>query len=140
MNATLFRNARLIDPATDSDTKGDLLVEGDKIVAIGAKAAPAKIGADMEVIECDGLVLSPGLIDLRVVTGEPGAEHKETLGTASQSAAAGGVTSFVVMPDTDPVIDEHTLVDFIKRRGRARGEVHMRPAGALTKGLDGKHM
>ena len=140
MSKTLFRNARIIDPATDSDTRGDLFVEDEKITAIGAKAAPAKITPDIEVVECNGLVLSPGLVDMRVVTGEPGAEHKETLGSASRSAAVGGVTSFVVMPDTDPVIDEATLVDFIKRRGRARGDVHIIPAGALTKGLEGKQM
>ncbi len=83
-------------------------------------------------------MLCPGLVDLRVKTGEPGAEPKETLKSAARAAAAGGVTSIVVQPDTDPVIDDPSVVDFILRRARDIELVHVYPAGAATKGLGGK--
>ena len=98
------------------------------------------LSKDIEVIDCAGAMLAPGLVDIRVKTGEPGAEPKETLKSAARAAAAGGVTSIVVQPDTDPVVDEPSVVDFILRRARDIGLVHVYPAGAATKGLDGKHM
>ena len=85
-------------------------------------------------------MLAPGLVDLRVKTGEPGAEPKETLKSAARAAAAGGVTSIVVQPDTDPAVDEPAVVDFILRRARDIGLVHVYPAGAATKGLAGEQM
>lgn len=133
--AVLIENARLIDPASGRDEIGALLVEEGRIAAIGKAAAK---GA--ERIDARGKVLAPGLIDLRVKTGEPGAENKETLETASLAAASGGVTTFVVMPDTDPVIDSVALVDFIWRRGRDRAAVKVLPAGGLTIGLKGERM
>ena len=85
-------------------------------------------------------MLCPGLIDMQVFTGEPGQEHRETLKTASQAAAAGGVTTIVVMPDTEPVIDQVALVDFIQRRARDNAVVNVHVMAAMTRGLKGQEM
>jgi dihydroorotase len=139
-NRLAFRNARLIDPATGLDTRGGLLVENGKIADVGAKLFNTADPHDPEVIDCKGLVLAPGLIDMRVFTGEPGSEHRETLASASDAAAAGGVTTIVTMPNTDPVIDEAALVDFIKRRAAATAKVRVAPMAALTHALEGERM
>jgi len=135
-----FRNARLIDPATGMDVKGGLLVENGRIADVGPRLFNDAEPTDPEVINCHGQVLAPGLIDARVFTGEPGAEHRESLESASAAAAAGGVTSMVVMPNTDPVIDEPSLVDFLLRRAAATARVRVLPCAALTKGLAGETM
>jgi len=135
-----FRNARLIDPAAKLDARGGLLIENGVIADVGPRLFNDADPADPEVIDCKGLVLSPGLIDMRVFTGEPGSEHRETLQSASRAAAAGGVTTMVVMPNTDPVIDEPSLVDFIKRRAAATASVRVLPMAALTKQLGGEVM
>jgi dihydroorotase len=135
-----FRNARLIDPATGLDAKGGLLVENGRIVDVGPRLFNDAAPTDPEVIDCRGLVLAPGLIDCRVFTGEPGAEHRESLESASAAAAAGGVTSMIVMPNTDPVIDEPSLVDFLMRRAAATAKVRVLPMAALTRGLAGETM
>lgn len=140
MKRIAFRNARLVDPATGMDTKGGLLVENGRIADIGPRLFNDAEPQDPEVIDCRGLVLCPGLIDARVFTGEPGAEHRESLESASAAAAAGGVTSMVVMPNTDPVIDEPSLVDFLLRRAAATARVRVLPTAALTKGLLGETM
>ena len=136
MTRTLIANARIIDPATGADGVGNLLFENDVIVDVGAKTK----GAADVTIDAAGLVLIPGLIDMRVVIGEPGAEHKETLISAARAAAAGGVTTMVVMPNTDPVIDDVSLVEFIKHRREGRPAVRVLPAAAITKGLEGALM
>ena len=136
---TVFINARLIDPASNRDEPGGLLVADGEIADVGGhlrRSAPE--GA--EVIDCKGHVLAPGLIDMQVFTGEPGAEHRETLKTASNAAAAGGVTTIVVMPDTNPVIDQVALVDYIQRRARDNAVVHVHTMAALTKGLEGQEI
>src|SRR5579872_4627181 len=135
-----FRNARLIDPASGLDAKGGLLVENGRIADIGPRLFNDAEPRDPEVIDCRGLVLAPGLIDCRVFTGEPGSEHRETLASASEAAAAGGVTTIVTMPNTNPVIDEPSLVDFIKRRAAATAKVRIAPTAALTRGLAGETM
>ena len=135
-----FRNARLIDPANGLDVKGGLLVENGKIADVGPRLFNDAEPNDPEVIDCRGLVLAPGLIDCRVFTGEPGGEHRESLESASMAAAAGGVTSMVVMPNTDPVIDEPSLVDFLLRRAAATAKVRVLPCAALTRGLAGETM
>lgn len=140
MSRTAFLNARLIDPAGKRDEKGALLVEGGRIVDLGPRLFHDGRPADAEVIDCRGRVLAPGLIDMRVFTGEPGSEHRETLESASLAAAAGGVTTIVVMPNTDPVIDEPSLVDFIKRRAAATACVRVLPMAALTRHLAGETM
>ncbi|GAA0539177.1 dihydroorotase [Rhizomicrobium palustre] len=137
MTRTLFLNARLIDPKSGMDVKGGLLCEDGKILDVGAHIS----GADAsQVVDCKGLVLAPGLIDMRVFTGEPGSEHRETLATASDAAVAGGVTTIIVMPNTDPVIDEPSLVDFIRRRAEATAKVRVHPMAALTQHLAGEVM
>jgi dihydroorotase len=135
---TVIYNARLLDPASGLDEKGGILIENGVIADIGAAVSKTTVG-DVK-IDAKGKVLAPGLIDLRVKTGEPGAENKETLETAGDAAAAGGVTTFVVMPDTDPVIDTVALVDFIKRRAVGVAKVKVHPTGGLTVGLDGQKM
>jgi dihydroorotase len=137
---TAFLNARLVDPATGRDEPGALLVESGTIKSVmwGEPDPVPPEGA--LIIEARGLVLAPGLIDGRVFVGEPGAEHKETLASASRAAAAGGVTSMIVMPETDPVIDDAALVDFIKRRARDTACVNIYPMAALTRGLKGEVM
>jgi dihydroorotase len=132
----LLTNAHLIDPASGLDETGNVFIKHGVVEAVGKGAS----GNADQTIDCSGHVLAPGLIDMRVFACEPGAEHKETLATASQSAAAGGVTTIIVMPDTEPVIDEPSLVDYIERRARDTASVHVHPMGALTKGLKGEAM
>ena len=137
--ATAFLNARLVDPASGKDEPGGLLVKGGVIADLGThlrRNAPERT----RVVDCKGHVLCPGLIDMQVFTGEPGQEHRETLKTASQAAAAGGVTTIVVMPDTEPVIDQVALVDFIQRRARDNAAVNVHVMAAMTRGLKGQEM
>jgi dihydroorotase len=134
---TLITNARLIDPAKSKVEPGAILF-ADTILDVGAVAS-APDGA--EIIDADGAHVAPGLIDMRVVIGEPGAEHKETFKSAGRAAAAGGVTTMVMMPNTTPIIDDQSLVDYVLRRGPDRsGGVRILPAAALTKHLDGELM
>ena len=136
---TVFINARLMDPVSGRDEPGGLLVEDGKILDVGPhlrRNAPT----GFEVYDCQGHILSPGLIDMQVFAGEPGYEHRETLKTASHAAAAGGVTTIVVMPDTDPVIDQVALVDYIQRRARDNAVVHVHTMAAATKNLAGEEM
>ena len=136
---TVFINARLIDPASNRDEPGGLLVRDGLIAELGSHLRRnAPDGA--EVIDCQGHVLSPGLIDCQVFTGDPGQEHRETLKTASFAAAAGGVTTIVCMPDTEPVIDQVALVDYVQRRARERAIVNVGIMGAVTKGLKGEEL
>src|SRR5438045_6854412 len=137
--ATAFLNARLLDPASGKDEPGGLLVKGGVIADIGGhlrRNAPERT----KVVDCKGHVLCPGLIDMQVFTGEPGLEYRETLKTASYAAAAGGVTTIVVMPDTEPVIDQVALVDFIQRRARDNAVVNVHVMAAMTRGLKGQDM
>ena len=135
-----FVNARLVDPESGYDGPGALLVRGGKITEVSHGPSLAGLADDVRVVDCAGAMLAPGLIDLRVKTGEPGSEPKETLKSAARAAAAGGVTSIVVQPDTHPAVDDPSVVDFILRRARDIELVHVYPAGAATKGLDGKAM
>jgi len=118
---------------------GGVVVENGLIVAAGAAVTRDSVsGAQM--VDCKGKLLLPGLIDMRVFTGEPGSEYRETLATASDAAAAGGVTTIIVMPNTDPVIDDAAMVDFILRRARDTAKVRVAPMAAITKGLKGEAM
>jgi dihydroorotase len=93
-----------------------------------------------EIHDCRGKVVAPGLVDMRAFIGEPGAGHRETLASASQAAAAGGVTTIICQPDTSPTIDNPATVDFVLRRARDTAIVHVHPMAALSKGLEGKEM
>ena len=135
-----FINARLLDPESGYDGPGSLIVSAGAIADLSKGVNASDLSQDMRVIDAQGALLCPGLIDLRVKTGEPGAEPKETLKSAARAAAAGGVTSIVVQPDTDPVIDDPAVVDFILRRARDIELVHVYPAGAATEGLRGLGM
>jgi dihydroorotase len=134
-----FINARLVDPASRYDGPGAVLVRDGLIADVARGASPA-VPDEAEVIDCGGAMLAPGLIDLRAKTGEPGSETRETLQSAARAAAAGGVTTFVVQPDTDPVIDDPSVADFILRRARDIGQARIYPAGAVTNGLEGSQM
>jgi dihydroorotase len=136
---TAFVNARLLDPACGLDAPGGLVVEGGRIVQV-RPGDSAGAFADAEIIDCGGHLLAPGLVDTQVFSGEPGFEHRETLGSASRAAAAGGVTTLVCRPDTDPVIDDAALVDYFARRARDTAIVNAYPMAALTHGLRGEQM
>jgi dihydroorotase len=132
-------NARLIDPATGLDAFGGLLISGGVIADLGMHITEGAVeGA--EFLDCGGRTVTPGLIDMMVFAGEPGHEHRETLATASRAAAAGGVTTILCMPNTDPVIDDVALVDFILRRARDTALVHVHPMAAMTRDLKGEDM
>lgn len=138
--ARLFIDARVMDPSQNLDTHADVLVERGKIVQIGKNLPRNHTSKDFKVIDCKSHILTTGLVDLRTFTGEPGSEHRETIKSASKAAAAGGITSFVMMPDTNPVIDDVALVDFVRQRANEKSKVHILPAAALSKGMAGEEM
>ncbi|PAQ09343.1 dihydroorotase [Mesorhizobium temperatum] len=140
MITTVFSRARIVDPSRGIDEVGTVIVEGRKIVAAGKSALNQGAPQDATVIDCAGKAVIPGLIDARVFIGEPGGEHRETIASASVAAAAGGVTSIVMMPDTDPVIDNVALVEFVLRTAKDTAIVNIFPAAAITKGLEGREM
>src|SRR5258708_37902621 len=136
----LLANAHILDPSRDLDIDGDLLLADGVIREATRGIGAAGVPENTEVIDCKGKTVAPGLIDMRAFVGEPGAEYRETIASASQAAAAGGVTTIVCQPDTSPVIDDPALVDFVLRRARDTAIVHVHPMAALTKGLEGKEM
>ncbi len=136
----LLTNARIVDPSRDMDIAGDVLI-ADGVVRDAQRGIRASgVPEGTEVIDCKGKLVAPGLVDMRAFVGEPGAEYRETFASASQAAAAGGVTTIVSQPDTNPVIDDPAIVDFVMRRARDTAVVHVHPMGALTKGLAGQEM
>lgn len=135
----IIKNARILNPATGTLVNGTLLCEDGKIADISEGSSPG-IPEGAKTIDAHGQVLAPGLIDMRVFTGEPGHEYRETLASASKAAAAGGVTSFMCMPDTTPAIDDGALVEFIMRNAKATASVKVLIAAAITKGLAGQEL
>lgn len=140
MKPILLKNARVLDPSRNLDEAGSVLVVDGRIAASGSGAHNQGAPEGAEIIDCAARLVIPGLVDACVHVGEPGAEHRETIASASQAAAAGGVTSFIMMPDTDPVIDDVALVEFIQRSARDTALVHVHPSAAITKGLHGREM
>jgi dihydroorotase len=136
----LLTNARIIDPSRDLDFAGDLLIADGVIREAKRGIGAAGVPEGTEIFDCRGKVVAPGLVDMRAFVGEPGAEHRETLASASQAAAAGGVATIICQPDTNPAIDEPSTVDFVLRRARDTAIVHVHPMAALTKGLQGREM
>lgn len=135
MRDLLITNARLLDPASGLDAPGALLVSRGRIASL--TGAPAD-GA--EVLDAAGAILCPGLVDMRAAVGEPGAEHRETIASAALAAAAGGITTLAVLPDTSPALDDPALVEFMIRRGEATGSLTLLPYAAATKGCAGKDL
>ena len=133
-------NARLIDPETLTDQHGGVLIRDGLIAAVGAAVTASSAPADARIIDCGGDCISPGLIDLRAFVGEPGAEHRETIATATEAAASGGITTILAMPNTDPVVDDPAVVDFLLRRARDTGRVKVLCAATLTRKAEGKEL
>ncbi|KOF22255.1 dihydroorotase [Ensifer adhaerens] len=137
----VLTNLRIVDPSRNLDETGTIIVGDDgRILAAGKDALNQGTPDGAFVKDCDGLTAVPGLVDARVFVGEPGAEHRETIESASRAAAVGGVTSFISMPDTDPVIDDIALVEFMQKTARDKALVNVYPAAAMTKGLAGEEM
>ncbi len=136
----LLANARLIDPGRDFDGVGDVLIADGVIRDARRGIGAAGVPEGTDIINCNGMVVAPGLVDMRAFVGEPGASHRETFASASQAAAAGGITTIVCQPNTSPVIDNSATVDFVMRRARDTAIVNIHPMAALTKGLAGAEM
>ena len=137
---TAFLNARLIDPASGLDQPGELLAESGQIVDFGPRLFDNGPPEGCIVVDCGGRYLAPGLVDMRVELGEPGNEHMETFGSGGQAAVAGGVTSMVALPNTEPVVDDVAGVEFVARRAREEKLAKIYTYAAVTVGLGGKEM
>lgn len=137
---TAYVNARLIDPASGLDAPGVLLVEDKLIADLGPRLFSDGVPDGIDVIDCGGHVLCPGLVDMHVHLREPGHEYKETIATGGRAAAAGGVTTVCCMPNTEPVIDDVALIEFVQRRAREAKGIKVYPFAAVTKGLKGKQL
>ena len=137
-----YVGARLIDPASGLDQPGGVVVRDGIVADLGPHLlrAEAVASSGMEAVDCAGAVLAPGLVDMRVQLREPGEEHKETFATASAAAAAGGVTAMATLPNTNPVIDDPSLIESIARRARETSKVKIYAYGAVTRGLAGREI
>jgi len=141
MKKKYFLNANIVDPHNSIEEIGGLIIsEEGKIEAIGKKVNKNNIPSREKFIDLKEKYIFPGLVDMRVFVGEPGYEYKENFKTLSNAAIAGGVTSVVTMPNTSPVIDNVSIVDFLKRRGRDKAKISIFPAASLTKNLEGTNM
>ena len=141
MKKKYFLNANIIDPGNSLDEIGGLIInEAGKIEAIGKKVNKNNIPSREKYIDLKEKYIFPGLVDMRVFVGEPGYEYKENFRTLSNAALSGGVTSVVTMPNTDPIIDNVSIVDFLKRRGRDKSKINIFPTASLTKNLEGTNM
>lgn len=132
--------ARLLDPASGLDTTGGILVVDERIAAVGPQVGRDGLPEGTEIVEAGGDCLAPGLVDMRTQLREPGEEHKETIASAARAAAAGGVTTMVCLPNTDPVIDDVAGVEFIARRARETRLAKVYCYGAVTKQLGGRDL
>ena len=140
MKRKAYLNAHLLSPREGLNGIGGLLIDDGRIIAVCAAVTRDSVGGQTDIVDCKGRHIIPGLVDMRVTTGEPGTEYRESLASASEAAAAGGVTTMIVMPDTQPVIDDAAIVDYILRRARDTALVRVAPMAALTKGLHGESL
>ena len=141
MKKKYFINANVVDPHNSLNEQGGLIVgENGKIEGIGKKVNTNNIPSREKFIDLKGKYIFPGIVDMRVFVGEPGYEYKENFRTLSNAALSGGVTSVVTMPNTDPVIDNVSIVDFLKRRGRDKSKINIFPSASLTINAEGKKM
>ncbi len=141
MKEKYLTNARIIDPKNDMDEIGGLIIDSKgSIKAVGKKVANGNLPSSADKIDLNKQILIPGLVDMRVFVGEPGYEYKENFRTLSNAALSGGVTSVVSMPNTSPTIDNVSMVDFLKRRGRDKSKINIFPAATLTKNAEGMQM
>ena len=137
MRDLLFSGARLMDPATGLDQVGSLLVRDGTITDLG----PALGRPDgVDLIECDGAILCPGLVDMRAALGEPGYEYRETVASAARAAASSGITTLAALPDSLPAIDDPALVRLLRSRGEETGSLTILPYAAVTRGCRGEEM
>ncbi len=138
MKEKILMNLRIIDPSQKMDEIGNIVIdEKGKIKSIGKKSNSSRAA---EKIDLKGLIAIPGLVDMKAFVGEPGFEYKENFRTLSQAALAGGVTSIVTMPNTKPIIDNVSMVDFIIRRGRDKAKVNLFPCASITRQKEGNQM
>jgi dihydroorotase len=140
MSATIIRNGRVIDPASDRDEVGDVYVENGKIVASKSEIRSASGGpkSEIETIDASGLIVAPGLIDMHVHLREPGFGHKETIESGARAAAAGGFTTIVCMPNTSPIADSPATIAWIKDRVAEVACVNVLPTGAISRNIAGE--
>jgi dihydroorotase len=137
---TAYTNARLLDPASGLDAPGALLVVEGRIADLGPHLFRQGVPHGIAQVDCGGQCLAPGLIDLRVNLCEPGFEHKETIETASLAAAAGGITTMVALPNSEPVVDDVAGLEFVARRGREVKLVKIYSYGTVTRGAEGREL
>ena len=141
MKKQYFINSNIVDPHNSLNEIGGLIInEEGKIEAIGKKVNKNNLPAREKIIDLKGKHIFPGLVDMRVFAGDPGYEYKENFRSLSNAALSGGVTSVVTMPNTDPVIDNVSMVDFLKRRGRDKSKINIFPTASLTKNIEGATM
>ncbi len=141
MKKQYFLNANIIDTHNSLNEVGGLIIDDNGLIeAIGKKVNKNNIPSREKVIDLKGKYIFPGIVDMRVFVGEPGYEYKENFRTLSNAALSGGVTSVVTMPNTDPIIDNVSIVDFLKRRGRDKSKINIFPTASLTKNLEGSNM
>jgi|TARA_B100002052_G_scaffold28075_1_gene21768 dihydroorotase len=141
MKKKYFLNANIVDPQNSIEEIGGLIIgEDGKIEAVGKKVNTNNIPSREKFTDLKGKYIFPGIVDMRVFVGEPGYEYKENFRTLSKAALSGGVTSVVTMPNTNPVIDNVSIVDFLKRRGRDKSKINIYPTASLTKNTEGTNM
>ena len=141
MKKKYYLNANIVDPANNIDEIGGIITdENGKIEAAGKKVNTNNIPSREKFIDLKEKYIFPGLVDMRVFSGEPGYEYKENFRTLSNAALSGGVTSVVTLPNTNPVVDNVSIVDFLKRRGRDKSKINIYPSASLTKNIEGINM
>ena len=141
MNEKILINAHIIDPSQKMDEKGSIIIDDKgKIKTIGKNVKKSDAALSAEVIDLKNHIVIPGIVDMKAFVGEPGYEYKENFRTLSHAALAGGVTSVVTMPNTKPIIDNVSMVDFIIRRGRDKASINLYPCASLTREIGGREM